>query len=138
MSNRYRVRTLVLCLLMGSAGVFQGLSAQEVSFSGGKGHWYWNGPIAATDFNHGISLNVLFLPQTDCDDAMFVLEGNDQISWMKFTIDGQSYNGVAVEREYLDDGKPVVGFVLSDAAVYDLKHGYRLIINTNAGHHPRP
>lgn len=133
MRNCDRVWGCALGLLLVSVLACPMATAQELNFSGHKGLWYWKGLIAATDFKHGISLNVLFLPQSGCNDALFMLKGNDQITRMTFTIDGHGYNGVAVEREYLDDGAPVVGFVLSDAAVYDLKHGYRLVIDTNAG-----
>ena len=133
MSNHDRVRTVAAGLLLAGALAGSLATAQELTFSGGKGHWSWNGPIASTDFNHGISLNVLFVPESGCNDALFVLKGNEQVRSLSFTIDGQGYHSVAVESEYLDDGQPVVGFVLSEAAVYDLKHGYRLIIDTNAG-----
>jgi hypothetical protein len=118
--------------LLGGLWFSSGVAAQGVTPSGSKGQWYWNGVIAATDFKHGLSLKVLFMPESGCNDALFVLTGNDQITAMRFTVDGHGYNSVAVEHEYVDD-VPMVGFVLSDSALYDLKHGYRLTIDTDAG-----
>jgi hypothetical protein len=123
---------LLALLVFSSTSIVNTSGAEGLSAHGAKGLWYWDGMVAATDFRHGLSLKVLFVPGSGCDDALFMLTGNDQITRMRFTIDGQGYNSVAVEREYLD-GTPVVGFVLSDAAVYDLKNGYRLTIDTNAG-----
>ena len=119
-------------LLAWAAALGDVVAEQSTTERGSKGLWYWTGTVASTDFRHGITLNVHFIPETGCDDALFVLTGNDEVTSMSFTIDGQAYNSVAVDRDYID-GLPVAGFVLSNAALYDLKHGYNLTLDTNAG-----
>jgi hypothetical protein len=126
------IRMAAALLLACTAALSGAAAAQETTERGGKGLWYWTGNVAATDFKHGITLNVYFIPESNCDDALFVLAGNDRVTSMTFTIDGESYNSVAVDRSSID-GLPVAGFVLSDAALYDLKHGYHLTLDTNVG-----
>ena len=126
------IRTGAAFLLAGIATLSGAAAAQGSTERGSKGLWYWTGTVASTDFRHGISLNVLFLTESGCNDAVFVLTGNDRIASMSFTIDGHAYNSVAVDAEYIDD-TPVAGFVLSDAALYDLKNGNHLTLDTNVG-----
>ena len=131
MKERTSHRVLVALLLAGAL-LSGGVSAQTLVEHGSKGLWYWSGNIASTDFKNGLSLRVVFAPDSGCNDAYFGLTGNDQITSLRFTIDASSYNGVSVEPIYVED-MPVVAFVLSDAAVYDLKHGNRLRIDTDEG-----
>ena len=123
--------SLAALLIMG-ASISATVAAQTIIEQGGKGAWNWNRNIASTDFNNGISLRVLFASDADCNDAYFGLAGNDQITSVRFIIDSNTYNGVDVEPFYVE-GTPLVAFNLSDNAVYDLKHGNRLRIDTNVG-----
>ncbi|QVL48307.1 MAG: hypothetical protein KFB96_22240 [Thiocapsa sp.] len=131
MKERTFLNTLAALLIMG-ASVSGTVAAQAIIEQGGKGAWNWNRNIASTEFNNGISLRVIFASDADCNDAYFALAGNDQITSVRFIIDTNTYNGVDVEPFYVE-GTPLVAFTLSDKAVYDLKHGNRLRIDTNVG-----
>lgn len=107
--------------------------AEEIRPSGSKAAWGWQDNVASTAFEHGIALFVAFLPDQGCHDAVFAIRGNDALESLTFTIDDASYHPVAVDPITLNDGTPMAGFVLSDKAVYDLKHGFMLRIDTNVG-----
>lgn len=107
--------------------------AEEIQTRGGKGAWGWNDNIASTVFKHGITLFVAFVPEQQCQNAVFAIGGNDELTSISFTIDGSSYDVVKVDPVYVDDGVALAGFVLSKQALYDLKNGDALRIDTNVG-----
>ncbi|KAA6182744.1 hypothetical protein F2Q65_17380 [Thiohalocapsa marina] len=107
--------------------------AEEIRPRGSKGAWAWSDNVASTYFEHGIGLAVVFMPEQGCHDAFFAISGNDTLDSLSFTIDGAPYNPVAVDPFYVGEGLPLAGFLLSKQALYDLKNGSVLRIDSNVG-----
>jgi hypothetical protein len=103
------------------------------TYQGRQGQWAWEGNVAKTFFENGLAIAIAFPPDDDCDTAYFGLIGNDQITSMAFTIDQNQYNTLDVEAIDAGDGTPLIGFPISDQALYDLKRGQILRVRTDQG-----
>ena len=133
MKHKLSHRFVSVLLLAVGALLCNTAVGQSVTEQGSQGHWHWSGNIASTDFKNNIRISVVFVPNTGCNDALFVLVGNDEVNSMRFTIDNHRYNSLEVEPDYFDNGVPFVSFPLSDAAVRQLKRGQKVTIDTNVG-----
>ena len=109
-----------------------------ITAEGGKGRWAWNDNLAITAFpDSGLGLGVLFAPDSSCNDAYFFIAGNDKVDQIGFLIDGRPYRSIAPQHlSSPGDARPIVGFPLSSQALSDLKHGGRLLVETNEGRLP--
>ncbi|WP_246172920.1 hypothetical protein [Thermochromatium tepidum] len=103
------------------------------TYQGGRGQWQWEGNVAKTIFDNGLAIAIAFSTDDDCDTAYFGLIGNDQVTSMSFIIDQHQYKPLDVKAVDAGNGTPLIGFPLSDQALYDLKHGQILRVLTDQG-----
>jgi hypothetical protein len=132
-THAHPVARLLLSLTL-MLTTLEALSSDDFpSLRGGKGQWAWEGNVAKTFFENGLAIVIAFPPDDDCETAYFGLIGNDRISSMSFTIDQSQYKSLDVESIDTGNDTPLIGFPLSDQAIYDLKHGQVLRVRTDQG-----
>lgn len=131
--HRHPIARLLPGLILALTAFAATAQLDPPTYQGGRGQWQWEGNVAKTFFDNGLAIAIAFLPDDDCDTAYFGLIGNDQVKSMTFTIDQSQYNTLDVEAIDAGDGTPLIGFPLSDQALYDLKRGQILRVRTDQG-----
>ncbi|WPL12937.1 MULTISPECIES: hypothetical protein [Thiorhodovibrio] len=100
---------------------------------GTQGAWSWDGASAITRFpDLGVHIAVIFLPDASCDEALFAVEAGQKLPSLGFKIDRRNFGYVEPEVSQFED-RFVSGFPLSKSGLAALKHGYKLILESNLG-----
>lgn len=132
-THRQSIVRPLLGLILAFAAFAATAQLDPPTYQGSRGQWEWEGNMAKTLFKNGLAIVIAFPPDDDCNTAYFGLIGNDQVTSMSFTIDQSQYKRLDVKAVDAGNGTPLIGFPLSDQALYDLKHGQILRVLTDKG-----
>lgn len=95
-----------------------------------KGYWSTKNVTAYTEFKNGLIIGISFAPESDCHDAVLMIQGNTDVNAIGAIVDGQAFNATAVEKVYEAD---IVGVVISNAFLRAIKKGNFMKLFTDQG-----